>query len=210
MENLSPTCLILMSAIAIIAFFIGYLVSGKRDDNKRLETELSASQEELQKYRSEVTHHFQQTAHKVHALTENCRDVYEHLANGAEELCNKDDAPQLMDELNKNRLHADAAHTKPEVLAEEPATAKHSASHAELKKDNESPDNSTPSDAVEDKAISTAADQETNATEHANVDKKHAYESGVNVDEHQHAESTMTAEDSVKSDKHGSKQKPST
>jgi len=135
MEIISLTGLILMSSVAIIAFLLGSLVSGRRGDNKRLETELAASREELKNYRSEVTSHFQQTAHKVNALTENCRNVYEHLARGAQGLCNKDDAPQLMDdELNRNRVLAGEALAKDELVSDEAGTDNGSSPNAESDK----------------------------------------------------------------------------
>jgi len=158
MELISLTGMLLMTAVATIAFFIGYLVSGKRVDNKKIGNELKASREELKKYRSEVTNHFQQTAHKVNALTEDFHHVYEHLAKGAQDLCSKDDAPQLMDELNKNnKMLGDETLKKPEEV--EGKTAAGNDSDAEPEKDNAIADNETDTDAVEDKDINTEADK---------------------------------------------------
>jgi uncharacterized membrane-anchored protein YhcB (DUF1043 family) len=104
MEIISVNGLLLIISVCVIAFFIGRLTSKEREDKKRLEIELKESREELKNYRSEVTSHFQETAHKVNALTENYRNVYEHLARGAQSLCNKSDAPVLMNELNRNPM----------------------------------------------------------------------------------------------------------
>lgn len=54
---------------------------------KELESELQQSREELVRYRDQVTQHFLQTADLLHAMTANYRAVYEHLANGAQILC---------------------------------------------------------------------------------------------------------------------------
>ena len=104
MEVVSVSGLILTISICVIAFFIGRLTSPGREDKKRLEIELEQSREELSNYRSQVTSHFQETAHRVNALTENYRNVYEHLARGAQDLCDKSDAPELMSELNRNPM----------------------------------------------------------------------------------------------------------
>ncbi|MDX8405061.1 MAG: DUF1043 family protein [Mariprofundus sp.] len=163
MEIISLTGLILMTSVAIIAFLVGYLVSGRRKGNKQLETELAASREELKNYRSEVTSHFQQTAHKVNALTENCRNVYEHLAQGAQELCNKDDAPQLMDELNRKRMPSDKTLAKAETISDEAATGHGSDSNTEPEKNNESPDDTTDTHTAEGKDITTGAGADKNS-----------------------------------------------
>jgi len=111
-----------MAVIAVIAFLVGYFISGKRVDNKKLEKELKASQEELEKYRNDVTNHFQLTAQKVNALTENCRNVYDHLAQGAQQLCNQDDTPKLMNDMNTNKMVIDEVVATSDVVTEE-ATA---------------------------------------------------------------------------------------
>ena len=104
MEYISVNGLIFVISVCVIAFFIGRLTSKERKDKKRLEMELEESREELKNYRSEVTSHFQGTAHKFNALTENYRNIYEHLACGAQSLCDKSDAPELMNELNRNPM----------------------------------------------------------------------------------------------------------
>ncbi len=115
MEIISLSGLILIISICIIAFLMGYFISGGREDNKRLEKELEESKNELKNYRSEVTSHFQETAHKVNALTENYREVYEHLAQGAQNLCDKSNAPELINELNRNPMLGGETIQNPEV-----------------------------------------------------------------------------------------------
>ncbi|RLL50990.1 DUF1043 family protein [Mariprofundus sp. EBB-1] len=167
MEITSLTGIIIMISIAITAFLIGYLVSGRRKGNKHLETELAASREELNKYRSEVTNHFQKTAFKVNALTENCRNVYEHLAQGAQELCNNDDTPKLMDELNRSPDLDEETPIKPEVVASKADADTDSAPN------NESPENTTDTQTVEDKDTTTdvESDQGSNASGDSGTDE---------------------------------------
>jgi len=104
MEAVSVNSLLILISICAIAFFIGRLTGKGREDNQRLEMELEQSKAELKNYRSEVTSHLQESAHRMNALTENYRNVYEHLAQGAQDLCDKKDAPQLMNDLKSNSM----------------------------------------------------------------------------------------------------------
>jgi uncharacterized protein len=62
--------------------------------------ELEARIQELQRhhaqYREHVSEHFGTTAELVQQMTESYRDVYQHLAVGAQELCNEDVASKLL------------------------------------------------------------------------------------------------------------------
>jgi len=63
-------------------------------------TALEESLQELttqhQKYRENVGEHFSMTAELIQHMTESYRDVYQHLANGAQELCSGDIANKLL------------------------------------------------------------------------------------------------------------------
>lgn len=82
--------------IAAAAFFLtGVLIGmayGRSETTstqrvRALEAQLRQQQQELEKYRAQVAHHFMQTADLLHTLTANYRAVYEHLADGAQTLC---------------------------------------------------------------------------------------------------------------------------
>jgi uncharacterized membrane-anchored protein YhcB (DUF1043 family) len=130
MEIISLNGLITVTAICAISFIIGRLTSVGRKDVKRLETELDQSREELKKYRSQVTSHFQETARRVNAMTESYRNVHEHLAQGAQSLCDKSDAPELMNELNRNPMLSDQ--TIEELIADPEASATEAETAAEI------------------------------------------------------------------------------
>lgn len=78
---------------AVVIFCVGVLVgvalrpSQEKERAKELETSLQESRQALVEYRSHVTEHFVHTADLLHAMTANYRAVYEHLANGAQSLC---------------------------------------------------------------------------------------------------------------------------
>lgn len=62
--------------------------------------ELEARIAELQRfhddYREHVSEHFSTTADLVQQMTESYRDVYQHLAQGAQDLCNEEIAGKLL------------------------------------------------------------------------------------------------------------------
>ena len=64
--------------------------------SKALEEELQQSEHKLNEYQQEVTEHFAETAKLVNNLTQNYRDVHQHLANSALKLANVDISRELL------------------------------------------------------------------------------------------------------------------
>jgi uncharacterized membrane-anchored protein YhcB (DUF1043 family) len=190
MEIVSVNGLILVISVCVIAFLIGRLTSKGRKDKKRLETELEQSREELSNYRSQVTSHFRETAHRVNALTENYRNVYEHLARGAQDLCDKSDAPELMSELNRNPMLDDRTTENPEVDHEIVSAQTNAGSNpgtdSEPERTDENPDNT--------------------ANSGQNGDTPESYEAAenndgnTNADENVISEPIIAADERIKSD----------
>lgn len=88
--------------IALFAVLIGaaggYLLSRTlRRDSRSGQTEeaLRRLQEEQKAYRHRVTQHFGQTAELLSQLAGNYRDVHNHLAHGARELCDAEASARL-------------------------------------------------------------------------------------------------------------------
>lgn len=76
----------------------GFFISRQMKDKRTLELEekLAATRTELADYRGEVNQHFLKTSLLVSKLTNDYREVYEHLATGAQKLCNeKPGTPKL-------------------------------------------------------------------------------------------------------------------
>ena len=80
----------------------GGLLLARRLDNTspgRVE-ELENRIQELQRfhadYREHVSEHFNTTAELVQQMTDSYRDVYQHLARGAQDLCSEDVASRLL------------------------------------------------------------------------------------------------------------------
>lgn len=101
--------------IAGILFIVGLAVGGiagrwrGQHDNKsrELEREVDKLRTEMKQYRDEVGQHFHKTGELFNAMTQNYREVYEHLATGAQKLSDVktdifqlnsfNDAPKLKD-----------------------------------------------------------------------------------------------------------------
>jgi len=72
----------------------GYFIARSSDRNKKradvLQGELDVVNSELNDYRGRVSQHFSRTAELVDALAANSREIYNHLAEGSQNLCGPD------------------------------------------------------------------------------------------------------------------------
>ncbi len=91
---------IIVTSCLLIGVIIGLLIGGRLSANpnrvRELEAEIKAAQEKERRYRDSVSDHFSMTADLVHHMTESYREVYEHLASGAQDLCPDDVASKLL------------------------------------------------------------------------------------------------------------------
>ncbi|WP_432697971.1 YhcB family protein [Marinobacterium sp. YM272] len=72
-----------------IGLVIGYLLGrAGRGNQEAMRKELDGAHAELARYKEQVTEHFETTADLVNGLTEQYRQVHQHLAAGAQTLCN--------------------------------------------------------------------------------------------------------------------------
>lgn len=88
--------LILISMLAVGVLF-GFVIGRSKGDVsaprvRELEKDLHDAREEMQGYRTQVTAHFEQTATLFNRLTQDYRDVYEHLAKSSNQLCGSETA----------------------------------------------------------------------------------------------------------------------
>ena len=63
---------------------------------QELENQIRQLKQEHSEYRDDVSDHFNMTAELVQHMTESYRDVYQHLANGAQDLCSTEVAGKLL------------------------------------------------------------------------------------------------------------------
>ena len=74
-----------------------------RQRNKGAADELTKIKDEFQAYRDNVGHHFSKTAELVQSMTESYRSVYQHLAEGAQDLCD-DRVTKLVVQFSESKL----------------------------------------------------------------------------------------------------------
>lgn len=92
--------LIIISAIlALSGLGIGYLLGRKLGPDNVKQREMERNLDELlqkqRDYQHDVKEHFTDTGKLLHTLAESYRDVHNHLANGASQLCNDQSASIL-------------------------------------------------------------------------------------------------------------------
>ncbi|MGD8873636.1 MAG: DUF1043 family protein, partial [Gammaproteobacteria bacterium] len=68
-----------------------YLLVSRNRRTHQLQLELNQLTERFTEYRDQVTQHFMRTSELVQEMTRSYRDVYEHLASGAQHLCGDTD-----------------------------------------------------------------------------------------------------------------------
>lgn len=91
-----------LTAIGCLAvgIAIGFVLAGRVNTDPSKVTELEQKLQDMQRshsnYREEVSDHFSMTAELVQQMTDSYKDVYQHLATGAQELCSGEVANKLL------------------------------------------------------------------------------------------------------------------
>lgn len=84
---------------AVIGLLIGYFTGRRTAPGSELARDLTEKLEQAEatreQYEQRVNVHFADTADKLNVLTANYRDVYEHIAGGASQLCADSDASRF-------------------------------------------------------------------------------------------------------------------
>ena len=94
--------MIWLTAIAclVIGIVIGLIFSSRLNSSasrvKELENQIRDIKDNHLVYRDNVSDHFSMTADLVQHMTESYREVYQHLASGAQDLCSNEVASKLL------------------------------------------------------------------------------------------------------------------
>lgn len=145
-----------------VGVLIGFAVGRSKGDTsaprvKELEQQLDIANGEMQAYRGDVSQHFEKTATLFNQLTNDYREVYEHLANSSEQLCG-DQVAKLKSLTSESKVlegKGEEVEAAPETT---PETTPEAASQVE-----------TPPAAEEKVAVEAESESET-VTEKADVD----------------------------------------
>ncbi len=87
-----------------VGVLIGYLLGRVKGGSQSLVEERDQVRNELESYKEQVTSHFAATAELVNGLTEQYRRVHQHLAAGAQTLCNDPDTVESLQSSLQPRL----------------------------------------------------------------------------------------------------------
>ncbi len=83
-----------------IGVVIGVVVASRMNASptrvRELENQIRQIKDNHREYRDSVSDHFSMTAELVHHMTESYREVYQHLASGAQDLCSSEVASKLL------------------------------------------------------------------------------------------------------------------
>ena len=137
------TIVILLLIMGVVSAFGGYVVAQERQRRAGGGKSAAELRDELSEYKDSVNAHFQTTAGLLHDMTEQYRAVYEHMASGAQSLCDPETARTQIESLRAGLLPSDV----PAATAEADAT----------------PDQTAATDAIPDQAAAT--DANTDATD---------------------------------------------
>jgi len=95
---MEPLVTLIMVIFGIGAgFFFGRITNTAVRNSKRLDADLKRVRAEHDNYKKDVTRHFEKTSELVNVMTTSYRAVYEHLAAGAQNLCDEQAGKLIME-----------------------------------------------------------------------------------------------------------------
>lgn len=109
------TNLILIAAAALIIGLIAGVLIGRSNQSsnlrqRRVEQQIDELKGEYTRYQAQVNEHFMESAHLLRRFNDTYRDVNQHMARGANRLCNDEDwLEEIEKTTTKARLEADHA-----------------------------------------------------------------------------------------------------
>jgi uncharacterized membrane-anchored protein YhcB (DUF1043 family) len=127
-------------AALLVGAAIGFLMgrSGNASNKQaELAEELENTKAELDSYKVNVNKHFEKTATLVNELTTSYKDVHEHLANGAQDLCDADSINLALEPTMQNQLEKQEESTDESNISDETdsSTDKPEAENSEAPRD---------------------------------------------------------------------------
>lgn len=112
------TIVILLVIMGVVSAFGGYVFAQERQRRAGGGKSAAELRKELSEYKENVNTHFQTTAGLLHDMTEQYRAVYEHMASGAQNLCDPDTARTQIESLRAGLLPAGSPAADAEPAAE--------------------------------------------------------------------------------------------
>ena len=139
--------LILMTVAAAVCVAIGFFL-GRFGGGKKQQSELQQAQADLQDYKDQVAAHFVKTSALVNQMTESYRQVHQHLAVGANVLCQDSEAANALEQIPVREPQAEREESS-QVTESKPTQGTDSAAAAQ-------PDEAPPPTDAESAAVDAA------------------------------------------------------
>ena len=105
----------LMVIIAVAGFFAGRYFAPNQQEINDLNNQLADKDAEHQKYREQVAEHIAGSALKFNKITQEYRELYEHLATGAHDLCERRAIPRELSTTHVNILAVESPSSAPQL-----------------------------------------------------------------------------------------------
>ncbi len=101
--------------VAVASFFAGRFFAPNQQEIKDLTNQLAEKESAHQEYREQVAEHLAGSARKFSKVTQEYRELYEHLASGAQELCERRSIPRELSTSHVNILAVESPGTAPQI-----------------------------------------------------------------------------------------------
>ena len=108
---------LLLIAVAVAGFFAGRIFAPNQQEIKDLNNQLAEKEVAHQEYREQVAEHMAGSARKFSKVTQEYRELYEHLATGAQDLCERRSIPRELSTSHVNILAVESPATEPKLEA---------------------------------------------------------------------------------------------
>lgn len=131
-------------------FLLAYLLLPRGQRMRELEQQLQETQAELDGYRGKVNQHFQKTAELFEDMTDRYRAVYQHMASGAQALCQERPPALQLEIVDRGRL------AEPVASARKAPSTVVSGTETEIDLDHAPPGSQMHGDAGEDEYLGDA------------------------------------------------------
>lgn len=110
MNNLILAAIAALIIGVIIGILIGRSGQGSTLRQRRAEQQIEEIRNEYTRYQAQVNEHFMESAHLLRRFNDSYRDVNQHMARGANRLCNDEEwLHELEQENARARLEADTS-----------------------------------------------------------------------------------------------------
>ncbi|KAA1176373.1 DUF1043 family protein [Marinobacter salinexigens] len=105
MTNLILAAIAALVVGIVIGVFVGRSGQGTTLRQRRAEQQIEELRSEYTRYQAQVNEHFMESAHLLRRFNDAYRDVNQHMARGANRLCNDEDwMEELAQETSRKRL----------------------------------------------------------------------------------------------------------